>query len=350
VVKSIRIKRLFNKKDHLDQKYSVKRSIIIITLIIIAISFALFFYFQHQYENRIKNTIFDQHLKDQMDSTKALSENVKSNLILISTGLHGLAYSKYLQDGDFQSNNTQSILENQYRQINEIIPVDRLFILDKNGIAKMNVVSKGQATHIGANFSNREMVIQTKNTLSPVFSDGYKGIDGKYKIGITYPIIVNNTKKDYIGLVGAVIPTSEFFKHFGNIYNINSSYIAVLDSKSIQLVHPVPEIIGLPFFGKETQNITGSSELLNNHVKLVITTGKPSYSIYNFRNGERLNTGYPIFLDGNLIPRYSLFVITPTSIIYSKINDVISTERFEMFSLIAGIASAIIILIYFLIR
>ena len=53
-----------------------------------------------------------------------------------------LAYSKYLQNEDFQSNNTQSILENQYRQINEIIPVDRLFVLDNNGIAKMNVVSK----------------------------------------------------------------------------------------------------------------------------------------------------------------------------------------------------------------
>jgi signal transduction histidine kinase len=351
VVKSFKIKRLFNKKDHLDQKYSIKRVIIIITLIIIGISFALFFYFQYQYENRIKNTIFDQHLKDQMDTTKALSENIKFNLILISTSLHGLAYSKYLQDKDFQSNNTQSILENQFHQINEIIPVDRLFVLDNKGIAKMNVVSKEQATHIGTNFSSREMVVQTKNTLSPVYSDGYKGIDGKYKIGITYPIIVNNnTKKDYIGLVGAVIPAIEFFKHFGNIYNINSSYIAVLDSKSIQLVHPVPALIGLPFFGEETQKITGNNELLKNHVKSVIATGKPSYSIYNFRNGERLNTGYPIFLEGNPMPSYSLFVITPTSIIYSKINDVIATERLEMFSLIAGITSAIIILIFILIR
>ena len=106
----------------------------------------------------------------------------------------------------------------------------------------------------------------------------------------------------------------------------------------------------MPFFGKETQKITGNNEILNNEVKLVIATGKPSYSIYNFRNGERLNTGYPIFLEGNPMPRYSLFVITPTSIIYSKINDVIATERLEMFSLIAGITSAIIILIFFLVR
>jgi signal transduction histidine kinase len=98
------------------------------------------------------------------------------------------------------------------------------------------------------------------------------------------------------------------------------------------------------------QKIIGNNESLKNHVKLVIATGKPSYSIYNFRNGERLNTVYPILLEGDPMPRYSLFIITPTSIIYSKINDVIATERLEMFSLIAGITSAIIILIYFLIR
>ena len=53
-------------------------------------------------------------------------------------------------------------------------------------------------------------------------------------------------------------------------------------------------------------------------------------------------------MDGNLV--YYLFVITPTSVIYFKINDVISTERLEMFSLVAGITAAIMMLTIFLIR
>ncbi len=53
-------------------------------------------------------------------------------------------------------------------------------------------------------------------------------------------------------------------------------------------------------------------------------------------------------LDGD--PHYSLFVINPTSNVYTKINEIILTERLEMLSLIAGIAAAITILILFLTR
>jgi signal transduction histidine kinase len=45
---------------------------------------------------------------------------------------------------------------------------------------------------------------------------------------------------------------------------------------------------------------------------------------------------------------YSVFVITPTSSIYSKIDTIMSKEKMEMFSLIVGIISAITVLIVFL--
>jgi signal transduction histidine kinase len=343
-----KIRKIFNKKNLL-QKFTMKRIVIFFALIIISISFTLFFYFQQQSENRIKNTIFEQQLKEQTDKTKAIAENIKSNLFLIKASLQGLAYSIYLQEGDFVSNNTHNLMENRFRQINEITPIDRLILLDKNGIAKMNIVSKGQKQYIGENFSGRELVQLTKKTLSSVLSNGYVGNDGKIKIGISYPIILNNTEKKYIGLVGVIIPVSNFFKHFGNIYDINSQYLSVIDGKAVQLIHPLQSLIGLPFFGNKSQNITGHNELLNNMAKSVMS-GNPSSVIYAFNNGERLNTGYPIAVDKNAISRYSLFIITPTSSIYSKINVGISMERSEMFSLIVGFTAAIMILIIFLIR
>jgi signal transduction histidine kinase len=343
-----KIRKIFNKKNLL-QKFTMKRIVIFFALIIISISFTLFFYFQQQSENRIKNTIFEQQLKEQTDKTKAIAENIKSNLFLIKASLQGLAYSIYLQEGDFVSNNTHNLMENRFRQINEITPIDRLILLDKNGIAKMNIVSKGQKQYIGENFSGRELVQLTKKTLSSVLSNGYVGNDGKIKIGISYPIILNNTEKKYIGLVGVIIPVSNFFKHFGNIYDINSQYLSVIDGKSVQLIHPLQSLIGLPFFGNKSQNITGHNELLNIMAKSVMS-GNPSSVIYAFNNGERLNTGYPIAVDKNAISRYSLFIITPTSSIYSKINVGISMERSEMFSLIVGFTAAIMILIIFLIR
>jgi signal transduction histidine kinase len=343
-----KIRKIFNKKNLL-QKFTMKRIVIFFALIIISISFTLFFYFQQQSENRIKNTIFEQQLKEQTDKTKAIAEIIKSNLFLIKASLQGLAYSIYLQEGDFVSNNTHNLMENRFRQINEITPIDRLILLDKNGIAKMNIVSKGQKQYIGENFSGRELVQLTKKTLSSVLSNGYVGNDGKIKIGISYPIILNNTEKKYIGLVGVIIPVSNFFKHFGNIYDINSQYLSVIDGKAVQLIHPLQSLIGLPFFGNKSQNITGHNELLNNMAKSVMS-GNPSSVIYAFNNGERLNTGYPIAVDKNAISRYSLFIITPTSSIYSKINVGISMERSEMFSLIVGFTAAIMILIIFLIR
>ena len=40
-----------------------------------------------------------------------------------------------------------------------------------------------------------------------------------------------------MGMVGALLPAVDFFQHYGNIYDIKSQYIAVLDSDSVQLVH-----------------------------------------------------------------------------------------------------------------
>ncbi len=50
-----------------------------------------------------------------------------------------------------------------------------------------------------------------------MFSDTYTGMDGKYKIGLAYPALVNSSNGGYVGSIVVVMPASEFFKHFGNI-------------------------------------------------------------------------------------------------------------------------------------
>jgi signal transduction histidine kinase len=171
-------------------------------------------------------------------------------------------------------------------------------------------------------------------------------MDGKYRIALTYPIVNKNTG-EYLGLVGTAIPTIPFFEHYGNIYDIKSQYLAVLDRNSVQLIHPVKSFIGTPFFGEHTQEVTGHNTILNRLIQTVLS-GKQDFAIYQFNNGERLNTGNPIFVEGK--PIYFIFVITPTSTIYSQINDVISEQRLETFLLLAGITIAVVILIVFLIK
>ena len=346
-----RSKKSWIRKNFGFVSQSVKKTVILFTIIIISISFILFFYFQQQTEQSITDNILEQQIQNQKDSTRSLAQHIQSDLNLIIAKLQGLASSSYLQREVFQSTDTKSLLQTYYHQINSSSPIDRLFVLNNKEMAQMDIVPKGQPSYVGKNFSFREWVRDTKNTLQPQFSDGFMGEDGKYRIALTYPIIIKNSSSgsiNYAGLVGAVIPTTELFSFYGNIYNIQLKYLAVLDSKAVHLVHPIASLIGKPFFGNYSQNLNKHNPVLNNLVNTAVSLGKPSSGIYDFVNGQRLTTGYPIILNGK--PEYSLFIITPTSTIYSKIDSITYNERLEMLSLIVGIIAAIMILILFLVR
>ncbi len=70
---------------------SVKKTVIIFTIIIISISFILFFYFQQQTEQSIKDNILDQQIQNQKDTTRSLAQHIQSDLNLIMAKLQGLA-------------------------------------------------------------------------------------------------------------------------------------------------------------------------------------------------------------------------------------------------------------------
>ena len=325
---------------------NINKITILSIILIIAISYGVFFYLQNNTENNIRNSLFEQQKMRQIDSTESISSHISSDLDSIMSRLQMLANSAILQQGELSGNETTELLEEVYNQINSRTPVDRLFILNKDNVATINIIPKDEKSFVGVNFSYREWAKQTKDTLMPVFSNGFNGMDGKYRIALTYPIVNKNTG-EYLGLVGIAIPTIPFFEHYGNIYDIKSQYLAVLDRSSVQLIHPVKSFIGTPFFGEHTQEVTGHNTILNRLIQTVLS-GKQDFAIYQFKNGERLNTGNPIFVEGKSL--YFIFIITPTSTIYSQINDVISEQRLETFLLLAGITIAVVILIVFLIK
>ena len=179
---------------------------VIFTIAIIVISYSLFFYLQNTTESNIRNSIFEQQKARQMQSTQALSQRISSDLGSIMARLQGLAGSSYLQQADLSSDKTRELLQEMYLQINNITTADRLFILNKNDILIINLVQQGQKTFVGANVSNIDWVRETRTQHKPVFSNGYFGLDGKYRIAITYPII-NRETGQYLGLVGSLMPT-----------------------------------------------------------------------------------------------------------------------------------------------
>jgi signal transduction histidine kinase len=139
----------------------------------------------------------------------------------------------------------------------------------------------------------------------------------------------------------------QFFANYGNIYNIKSNFLVVFDKKGNYIATPRTQLLGKNYFGNEAQQIFHHNPIQGNLYRKLLE-GIPGNAVYDFGIGERLNTGYPIFVQGK--PTYFISAVTPTSAIYSQINNVISTERIEMFSLLAGTTAAIVILIIFLIK
>ena len=321
---------------------------IISVVAIIISSFSLFFYQQNITEQNIKDSVFNQYKNRQIESTQIISERIESDLKLIMSLLQGIADSVPLQQGELYGDRIQKLMNEKFDQINDITNVDGLFIADEDNIITYNIVSEGKRSFVNIDISFRDYIQETRNTLKPVFSDGFKGIDNIFSIALTVPI-VNSDSGKYIGTIGIQIPTEPFFAHSGNINNVNSQFLVAYDSKQNYLATPRTQFIGKNFFDTDVQKFFNVTDIQNNYYRKIFSGELLGGSaVYDFGSGERLNTGYPILLQEK--PTYFIFVITPTTQIYSHINDILHTERVKGFSLIFGLSFAVLILILFLIK
>jgi signal transduction histidine kinase len=313
-------------------------------ILIILSSFGLLFYIQNITKINITTNLFDQQKQRQMESTKSISQHIGSDLNLVISMLDGLANSFYLQQGDVHSDKTKRLVEEKYLQFNSTI--NRLFILDKNDIVTINLAASGSEASPGADFSFRNWVKETRNSLKPVFADGFER-QGLYRIFISFPII-NRETHEYIGIVGTSIPTEAFFAHYGNVEHIESEFLVAYDKGGTMLANGASKsLVGENYFGDYTQTFINHNQILNRLTNNLLA-GNSGYAVYNYGRGERLTTEYPVFVNGK--PMYFLQLVQPTAQIYSEINDQLFTERIKMFLLLAGTFSAVAVLTVFLIK
>jgi signal transduction histidine kinase len=369
---------------------------VIFVIIIIIISYGLFFYLQYSIESDTKTRLVEEQIHNQLKSTEKMSSHIGSDLDAVVLALHGLANSAYLQQGDLSSDKVEKLMQEVYSQLNMFTVVDRLFILDKNNTATVFIVPEEQTDpYFGSdNISFEQLVNQTRATLLPTFTNGFKGLDNVYRVAITFPI-VNRQTNEYVGSLAALIPTVRFFEHYGNVHDIESQYLVALDRNATFLTHPLKQNIGTNFFDPDFQQFIKHNRDYNNQIKRVLmlpvfpstsisnsTSSTPldyrsrpqgiaqqeeqyqeqqqrekeekeqgygsRYAIFDYGIGERLSTGFPIL--AQMKPAYFIFLVTPTSIIYSHVDQVLLLERIGMFSLLAGTTAAIVLLMVFLLK
>ncbi|HET6799667.1 MAG TPA: hypothetical protein VFH25_03815, partial [Nitrososphaeraceae archaeon] len=197
---------------------------IIAVILIIISSYALFFYFQNQTLQQVKSQLFEDERQRQIGTTQRIAGFIGSDLTLVLSYLDGISNSKYLQDDQLYGQEIRQFATEKYTQISET--VDTLFILDAQDVAVVGVGNSSGGSRtiapVGNDLSFRPWVRETRDTLKPVFSEGFEHL-GEYRIIITNPVIDRETKQ-YLGLVGVSIPTVPFFEHYGNVYDINSEF------------------------------------------------------------------------------------------------------------------------------
>jgi signal transduction histidine kinase len=321
----------------------IKEMGIISIVLIILFSFGLLIHIQNITEHDIKDNLFLQQKQRQIASTQDISTHIGSDMNLVVGMLDGLANSIYLQQGIY-GDNAKKMVGEKYAQFKGII--DGLFVLDKNNIVTISYSQSGSQSNLGADYSFRGWVVNTRLTLRPVFSDGFDRQD-TYTIFISYPIISRETGQ-YIGLVAASIPSVPFFSHYGNLENINTQFLVAYNKYGTMLANGLSRtFVGENFFGDYTQKFTHHNPTLNNLTRNLLV-GNPGFAVYNYGSGQRLTSDYPISVNGK--PSYFIQVVTPTTEITSQVNGLLFAENAKMFMLLGCTLAAISVLIIILMK
>ena len=317
---------------------------IVSVISIVIFSFALFYYIQTVTENNVQSNLITEQIDRQRAASKSLSQHIGSDLTLVMTVLDGLTNSGYIQAGDINSEKTNQLIQEKYKIIDDVI--DKIFVLDKNDMVTSGLSQSSTDEYLGADFSQREWVKEAKRDLKPVFSKGFER-QGIYTIYIGVPVI-NRDNNQYMGLIGATIPTEKFFARYGNVHDVNSQFLVIYDKNgTILAVGADRNLVGKNFFGTTVQNFIGHNEILNNLTGSLLK-GHPNYGVYDYGRSDRINTGQPILVQNT--PTYFLQIVTPTKAIFSKISDTLFTDRLKGYSLLVAVFASIGSLVIFLLK
>ncbi len=296
----------------------------------------LLVFLQNFTESTVRKNIYEQQIDRQEEVTKSISQSISSDLGILVSVLDGLANSDLLQGGDFASDETIKLINDKLQRYGA--EVNDIFLLDRNNI--VTVVMSGPDTttddtnlKAGDDLSQRQWVKDTRTkTEAPYFSGGFER-QGVYKIYITFPILDRETNEK-LGIVGASISTVPFFSTYGNLEDLDEQFLVVFDKTGDIITNPGNAgLLGQNFFGEFVQDFVARNKVLNNLTRDLLQ-GHSGFAVYDYGKGERITTQEPILVNGR--PEFFVQAVTPTSGLYSDLENSLFIERVKLFSLFAA--------------
>lgn len=323
---------------------NIRKIALILIVLIVSFSFASLFFIQDITKHDIETRIFEQQKGRQMEYTKIISTHMSSDLERVIAMMNGLGNSIYVQQREYSSPELNELMQEEFDKYDNII--NRLFILDNNDVMTVGLAQEREPL-IGSDLSFRDWVKQTRESNTTVFSDGFER-QGLYRIFISYPVF-DRLSGEYIATIGASVLADPFFSHYKNIENFEEGFLVSYNKNGDLLYNGLNKsLVGLNFFGAEVQDTVNHNKVVNNLTKSLISFAQPSYAVYNYGEGERINTQQPVLVNDE--PQYFLQVITPTTQIYSQIQDALYLEEVKIYLLLAGTLAAIVVLVFILVE
>jgi two-component system sensor histidine kinase HydH len=296
-------------------------------------------------ERNIKNSVLQNQIKIQEIITKSISKNISSELELIVFELDILSKSDEIQN-DIGTTKSNEMLNDTFNRLNMITPSARILALDKNFMVSSQV-SKSHESVVGRIVTGLSEIIDNEESdlVEPKILSISTLLFEEPEVAIIVPII-NSTTDTLKGSLLVTLSSSEFFERHGNIYDIESQFLMVIDEHNTLLVHPKSENIGKNFFGNEIQKNVGDNTFLNPYI-LSIFQGNPSTTIFTLDDGigERIHSGVSVKI--NEKNEFLFAVVTPTQSINEEIDEVIFFTKIQTTFLLL---STIVVLLVFLMK
>jgi two-component system sensor histidine kinase HydH len=316
----------------------------LLTFAIIALLIAVTIKIYSIEEENIKTAIIENHTEIQEIITKSISKNISSELELIIFELDILSRTNELQN-DLGTVASNQLMVQTFNRLNSISPTAQILALDENFIV-LSQVSQTHNSFVGATVKGLSSLIDSEEQimeLEPKILSINTLLYDEPEIAITFPIINQETNLS-MGLLLITFASSEFFERHGNIYDIESQFLMVMDENHVLLIHPNMENVGKDFFGDEIQNTVSKNPILNSHI-LNVLEGNLSTILFTLDDdiGERINSGIPVNVNGK--NEFLFAVVTPTQSINKTIDETIFFSKIQTIFLLLSTVVVLLVLL-----
>ena len=296
-------------------------------------------------EEKIKNSVTQNQIKIQEIIAKSISKNINSELDLIIFELNSLSKSDEIQN-DLGTTKSNELLNETFNRLNMISPSARILAIDEN-FKVLSQVSKSHDSVVGKEVTGLSQIINDEgsNFEEPKILSISTLLFDEPEIAIIVPVI-NNVTNTFHGLLLVTLSSSKFFERHGNIYDIESQFLMVIDEHNRLLIHPKSENVGKNFFGEGIKESIGDNSFLIPYISNVFQ-GNPSTVIFTLDDeiGERIHSAISVKV--NEKNEFLFAVVTPVQSINKEIDEVIFFTKIQTTFLLL---STIVVLLIFLIK